>query len=98
MPFIKADVQEEKRKRMELLKNSVKAREAHALFEKEIALKQALIDARKKENLTQQQLSELTGLSQQAISRLEKGVENANVSTLLKYLNGLGYQLTVSKW
>lgn len=97
MPFVKSNVEEDKRKHEALLKRSPEARKAHELFEREIALKEAIIEMRKKEKLTQKQLSERTGLSQQAISRLENGVGNANISTLMRYLNGLGYQLTITK-
>ena len=58
--------------------------------------KQALIDARKENNLTQKDISELTGMSQQAVSRLErKG--GGTIETLLRYLQSIGYTLTINK-
>ena len=97
MPFKKSNIKEDKKMLNDLLQRSAEARETHELFQKEYAFKRMIIEARKSENLTQKQLSEVTGLSQQAISRLETGLGSANLSTLLKYLNGLGYNLTISK-
>ena len=61
-----------------------------------MAFKQELLDARKKNALTQVEVSKLSGLSQQAISRMEKG-EGGSIGTIIKYLNSLGYSLTIRK-
>ena len=42
---------------------------------------QAMIDARKNQNLTQKELSERTGITQGDISKLERGKANPSLST-----------------
>ena len=56
---------------------------------------QAMIDARKSQNLTQKELSELTGITQADISRIEKGTRNPSLSMLKRLAQGLGMQLKV---
>jgi DNA-binding XRE family transcriptional regulator len=48
----------------------------------EFAIIQAIIDARKTLGLTQKQLSELTGIAQSDISKLENGGGNPSLKTL----------------
>lgn len=58
-----------------------------------------LSEARKQEHITQQELSSRTGLSQQAISRIERVNETGGFTfrTLFKYLDGIGYDLSLKK-
>jgi DNA-binding XRE family transcriptional regulator len=42
-------------------------------------------------------LAELTGVSQQAISRLEKEKPLPNLDTLIKIVDGLGMKLTITE-
>ena len=51
-------------------------------MEPEFTIIQTIIDARKNAGLTQKQLSELTGINQGDISRLENGEANPSLSTL----------------
>lgn len=71
-------------------------RKQHELFEAEMAFKQELINARKAESLTQKDISLMTGLSQQAISRMEKGA-SGTIETIIRYLNSIGYTLSIKK-
>ena len=48
----------------------------------ELAIMQAMIDARKSTGLTQKQLSERTGIAQADISKLESGNGNPSIRTL----------------
>lgn len=68
----------------------------HELFLEEMRFKQLLIDARKEMHMTQRDISEKSGLSQQAVSRLETG-HGGTVDTVLKYLNAIGLTLAVQK-
>lgn len=43
--------------------------------------------------ITQAQLAKLTGLSQQHISKIEKGLVDPNYATLEKIANALGYKI-----
>ena len=67
--------------------------------EEEIRVKeeiiQAVIKARKEKNLTQQQLSDISGIKQPAIARIENGTNSPMVSTLMKMLYSMGYTLKV---
>jgi len=96
MPFVKADIDKEKEKLNVLITSDPEAKRAHEEFLARINLQRQLVEARKKESLTQEQLAERSGLSQQAISRLEKGT-GWNISSFLKYLSGLGYGVEIKK-
>ena len=54
---------------------------------------QAMIDARRNQNLTQKELSELTGITQADISRIERGTRNPSLNMLKRLASGLGMQL-----
>lgn len=56
---------------------------------------QAMIDARKSQNLTQKELSDRTGITQADISRIEKGTRNPSLEMLKRLAHGLGLQLKV---
>ena len=61
----------------------------------EHALVQAMIDARKRTGLTQQQLAEKTGISQSDISKFETGGGNPSIKTLQRLAAGMGMILQV---
>ena len=69
-------------------------REYDAL-EPEFAIMQALIDARRASGLTQKQLSEITGIAQADISKLEKGNGNPSLRTLQRLATGMGTSLKI---
>lgn len=73
---------------------SVFKKEYDAL-EPEFAVIQAIIDARKVSNMTQQELSEKTGIAQSDISKLESGMSNPSIKTLQKLANGMGATLKI---
>lgn len=79
----------------EQLKDPLVKREWNAL-EPEFSIIQALIDARKASGLTQKQLSELTGIAQGDISKLENGTGNPSVKTLQRLANGMNMRLVIS--
>ena len=56
---------------------------------------QALIEARRASGMTQKELSELTGIAQGDISKLEKGNSNPSLRTLIRLAEGMGMQLKV---
>ncbi len=78
----------------ELIKSDENLRLQHELFQEEMRFKQTLIDARKEKALTQKEISKRTGLSQQAVSRLEKG-SGGTIETVIKYLYSMGLALSV---
>ena len=65
----------------------------HAVETNEII--QAVIKARRASGMTQKELSELTGIAQGDISKLEKGNANPSLRTLIRLAEGMGMQLKV---
>lgn len=61
----------------------------------EMEIMEATIEARKKAQLSQRELSKKTGIKQPAIARIEKGIGSPRVSTLMKLLYPIGYTLRV---
>ena len=96
MAYIKADLNKEKEELSILITESDDTRRAHEEFEARIALQQKLIETRKAEKMTQSDVANASGLSQQAVSRIEKGA-GATISSLIKYLTGIGYSIELKK-
>ena len=60
-----------------------------------VALIGELIKARQDKGISQKQLEELSGVKQPIIARMEKGLTNPQINTLLKILAPLGKTLAV---
>lgn len=60
-------------------------------------LKKYVKHIRKKEKISQKILSELSGIPQPAIARIESGSSDPQVSTLSRILSPLGYELQIVK-
>lgn len=56
-----------------------------------------LVKARQAAGISQRQMEEVSGVKQPAIARLEKGVSNPTIDTILKMLLPLGKTLYVGK-
>ena len=62
-------------------------------FEYELSIDligQAIKQARKERNLTQEQLGKLVGVQKAQISKIENSVKNARLDTIMKIFNALG--------
>jgi len=59
-------------------------------------LAKAVVGARIERNLTQQELSKLTGVAQSDISRLESCEGNPSLKTLIRIADGMDMRLLVS--
>jgi len=57
----------------------------------------AIVDAREQNGLTQKQLSELCGVKQPVIARLESAVHSPQINSIIRILKPLGYTLAVVK-
>lgn len=65
--------------------------EANRLQQKEFELRSELSKMRKKNNVTQKELQEKSGLSQQAISRIEVGKDvSPSLKSIVRYLDAIG--------
>lgn len=60
-----------------------------------VALIGELIKARQERGFTQKKLEEISGVRQPIIARMEKGVTDPQISTVLKVLTSLGLTLKV---
>lgn len=78
----------------ELLKDKEFKKEYDAL-EPEYQVIREMIKAREEKNLTQIELSNLTGISQADISRLENGDANPTISLLNRIAVAFGKQLKI---
>lgn len=56
-----------------------------------------MISLRKAENITQEQLADMIGSKQQAISRIEKRENSPSLKNFCNILNALGYELQIVK-
>ena len=77
------------------LKNPAFKAEYDAL-EPEYAIMCAMVEARRESGLTQQQLSERTGIAQGDISKLENGSGNPSLNTLRRLASGMGMRLKLT--
>ena len=56
-----------------------------------------IIAIRKKENISQTELAEMTGNTQQAISRFEQKTHNPSMKLFSSIINALGYEVKLVK-
>ena len=83
----------------DVLNNKLKDPEFKKEFdaiEPEFSMIRALIAARKEKGLTQKELSELTGIAQADLSKIENGNANPCLKTLKRLAEGLGKKLQIS--
>ena len=71
--------------------------EEEELIRLEEAIITAVVEAREQSGLTQKQLSELCGIKQPVIARLESAVHSPQINSMVKILKPLGYKLAVVK-
>ena len=64
-------------------------------LELEFELIRAFLDARNEKGLTQKELSQITGITQADISKLENGNANPSIKTLERLAAGLGKRLKI---
>ena len=64
-------------------------------LEPEFQVIRAILKEKKKKNITQKELAELTGIAQADISRMENGNANPSLQTLKRLAAGLGTAVKV---
>ena len=79
----------------EIRKNLDISPEQEAEIQLERDIIEATIEARKKNKLTQRELSKKSGVKQPVIARIEKCVNSPQTSTLIKLLYPMGYTIRV---
>ena len=70
-------------------------RKEYEALEPEYAIMKAVLDARIESGLTQKELSDLSGITQGDISRLENGNGNPSIRTLKRLANAMGKNLKI---
>ena len=60
-----------------------------------VAIIEELIKAREENGITQKELEAMSGIKQPVISRIEKGTNDPQFSTVVKLLNSLGKTLQI---
>ncbi len=79
----------------ELLKNP-EVRAEHAALNKEFALVNMLIKARKEAGLTQEEVAQRMGTKQTAIARMESGRQKPSYKSIEKYAEATGHRAVVT--
>ena len=69
--------------------------EQQAEIQLEMDIIEAVIEVRKKNNLTQRELSKKSGIRQPVIARIEKYTNSPQTNTLIKLLYPMGYTIRV---
>lgn len=102
MPFVKVDPIAEAIELQEMFKDNPEAkeefyqfelahREATRLEQEELELRNRLVEFRKSKNITQKEIEARSGMTQQAISRLESSKDTIpNLKTIIKYAEAIG--------
>ena len=65
------------------------------ISEQEYDLIMEIVKLRISKNLTQKELANITGIPQPNIARFEKNTHSSSLSTVIKILNSLGYELKI---
>lgn len=77
----------------ELLLQDPQVKAEYDALEPEFDIIQAMIRARKQQNITQKELSERTGITQADISRIENGSRNPSLDMMKRLAKGMGMRL-----
>ena len=70
-------------------------RKEYEAIQPEMDIIRAIVQLRKEQHLTQEELAERTGINQGDISRLERGTRNPSLNMLKKLADGLGMRLQI---
>ena len=75
----------------------MKKMEREIISNEEFDLISDYVKIRLSSKVTQRELAEKTGFAQSTIARMEKNLHSATLSTFIKLLNELGYELKIVK-
>ena len=75
--------------------NEQKLVNKESISNEEFELISEIIKARIEKKMTQSEIAKLTGISQPNITRFEKNIHSASLSTIIKILDALGYKLKI---
>lgn len=72
-----------------------KVKAEYDALEPEFQVVRAMIEARRRQNITQQQLADRTGIDRADISKLENGNANPSLKLLKRLADGLGMSIKI---
>lgn len=75
--------------------NPIDTEESYVDYDVFDDVRREIVSARKELGMTQKELALRSGLTQANISKIEKGISNPTIETLLKLARGLGKRLTI---
>lgn len=93
MPFEKVNIKDEVKK----LKQDKEFEKAYTIIDKEYKIIEKAIKLRKELEISQQKVSEESGLTQQMISRIEKVGHSPVLRNFIRYLDGAGLEIKICK-
>ena len=67
------------------------------LLDKQYYLIEKLAEIRNQNDLSQRDLSTITGISQPSFARIERNINSPSIITLLKILDPLGYTIDIKR-
>lgn len=94
MPFRQWDIEQEVKEKVE---HEEGFKESYLQVNKEYELIKQAIQIRNEMNLTQKDVSEVTGMPQQVISRMEKLGHSPSLKNFIKYLDAMGLDINITK-
>ncbi len=94
MPFEKVNIKDKIKQKCDEDQHFKAAYEA---IDKEYKLIEQAVTLRKEQKITQKDIEANCGMTQQAISRLEKADVNTTLRNFIKYINAAGFELIVQK-
>lgn len=94
MGFIKVNVKEEIK---DIKKSDSEFAETYDSVKKEAELIRQARKLRKELGITQPTIAELSGMTQQAISRIEQLENSPSLGNFIKYLDGSGLEIKIEK-
>lgn len=94
MPFTEWDIEKEITERME---HEEGFKESYEQVSKEYDLIKEAIQLRKEIGLTQKDIAEETGMTQQVVSRMEKLGHSPTLRNFIKYIDALGLDIKITK-
>lgn len=94
MPFRKIDAEAEIQTRCE---SDPEFRRVYDIVDKEYALIEEAIVMRRRQGYTQEEIAKNAGLTQQAISRMEKLSNRPTLRNFIRYLDAAGLELIIQE-
>lgn len=94
MPFIKVNVKDEID---QMKKEDKEFARAYDVVEKEYALIEQGIKLRKSIGITQAELSQITGMTQQMVSRIETVGNSPTLRNFIRYLDVIGLEIKIAE-